>query len=95
MSAKGQKRTSRLLFNYFVCNLVETQRHFKAKRLCGAEVYHHSELYWTLDGKFARFRPLEDLIGIDCCASEIVDLLRSIRDESPSLGPVGKGIDRR
>src|SRR5262249_7056351 len=28
MSAKGQKRTSRVLFNYFVGDLVKTQRHF-------------------------------------------------------------------
>src|SRR5262245_51882316 len=34
MSALGQKRTFDL-FNNFVGDLVETQRHFEAKRLCG------------------------------------------------------------
>src|SRR5215468_750842 len=94
MSALGQKRTFDL-FNNFVGDLVETQRHFEAKRLCGFDIYDHGELYGALDGKFAGFRSLEDLIGIVCCAPEIVDLLGSIGDETASLGPVGKRIDRR
>src|SRR5215813_14860357 len=52
MSALGQKRTFDL-FNNFVGDLVETQRHFEAKRLCGFDIYDHSELYRSLDGKLS------------------------------------------
>jgi len=52
MSALGQKRTFDL-FNNFVGDLVETQRHFEAKRLCGFDIYDHSELCRSLDGKLS------------------------------------------
>ena len=52
--------------------------HVDTECLGSLEIYHQLELDRGLDGKLARFRALEDAVGISRRASEIMDEISSV-----------------
>jgi hypothetical protein len=58
------------------------RRHVQAKRLGGLEVDHELELDCGLDGKFARFRALENAVGVRRRTSVFIDDIRAVRDQA-------------
>ena len=70
------------LLDHLVGALLELHRHIKAKRLGGLHIDHQLELDRGLDGKLARLRALEDVIGIGRRASKIIDEVISVRQQA-------------
>jgi hypothetical protein len=51
----------------------------------GLEVNHQLELDWRLDGKLARFRALEDAVGVQRRTSVLIDDIRAVRDQAAAF----------
>ena len=66
----------------------------EAEGFGGLEVDHQFELFRGLDGQLARLRALEDAIGIDCRAPEIVEYYISIGEQAAKFNKVPQRIDR-
>ena len=64
-------RCSKLL-DHIVGSLLELHWHVEAERLGGLHVDHQLELDRRLDRKLAWLGALEDAVGIDRCAAEII-----------------------
>ena len=60
----------------------QRRRHIKPKCLGGLEVNHQLELDWRLDGKLARFRALENAVGVQRRTSVLIDNIRAVGDQA-------------
>jgi hypothetical protein len=86
MSATGQQRTYALqqteqLFDHLVGPLLHEPRYVEAERLGGLQIDDQFELGCRLDRKFARFHALEDTISINGHTPELLDEIRTLRDQ--------------
>src|SRR6266404_3038017 len=70
------------LFDYVVGAAEQRRRHGEAERFRGLEVDHQFELFRGLNWQLARLRALEDAIGIDCRAPEIIEYFNSIGEQA-------------
>jgi hypothetical protein len=69
-------------FDHLVGTDEERCGNFEAERFGGLEVDHQLELDWCLDGKLARFRALEDAVGVQRRTSVLIDDIRAVRDQA-------------
>src|SRR5712671_7460209 len=83
-----------LSFDHPVRAAKQCRRHGEVEDFCGLEVDHQFELFRGLDGQFARLRALEDAIGIDCRAPEIIEYYVSIGEQATKFNKVPQRIDR-
>src|SRR5215475_13785739 len=95
MSAKGQKRTSRQLFDHLVRAFKQGLRHRHTKCLRGLEIDHKFVPCRRLHRKLARFLSFEDTIDVTGCAPILVVETWPIREQSAGSGKEAKGVDRR
>src|ERR1700726_2010196 len=79
-------------FDHLVGKLLEMHWHVEAERLGSLEVDHQLELNRGLHGKLARFRALEDAVGIRRRPAKIVGEVSPVSQQTTELGegPVRK-----
>src|SRR5882757_1521260 len=76
------------LFDHQVGAAEQCRRHGEAECFRGLEVDHQFEPFRGLDGQFARLRALENAIGIDCSAPEIIEYYISIGEQAAKFNKV-------
>src|SRR5262249_49432619 len=73
------------LFDYFVGELLELQRHFESERLGGFHVDAQHELGRELDGQFRRFGAFQNLVDEVGRAAVVLKIVDSVTDEPSGL----------
>src|SRR5262245_51872361 len=76
------------LFDHLVGALLKRCRHVEAECFRSLKIDHQLELDRSLDWKFARLHALEDAIGIDRRAPNIINLVTSVGQQAANFSEV-------
>jgi hypothetical protein len=71
--------------DHLVSQLLKLHRHLEPKQLGGSEVDDEFEFRWMLYREIGRLGPPENLVDVDSALSKLVDGVKSVGDQPPSL----------
>src|SRR4029453_140879 len=94
MSAKGHKRTLRLL-DHLVGRGKQRLRNGQAERLCGLEIDNQLILGRRLHRQVGWLLPLEDAVDVAGGTPDRIVRIRPVRNQATIYGPITIRINRR